>query len=332
MALLAESGELLTSDARFTLAMDTRVRLTSLVGERPEGYWQGLLRCAQVLDLLKEHNNHTWSVIDPDSEMLGATQSECFPALMAVWLSQTDWLIELLDGAVEETPAPSPCMNMALLRFLGVFEAGVWYPVSDLHLMATRVLARHGVEEVTEEFTDQLLRHVFLPLGACEMSHDGGSFRVQPGLALPPLSLLDRSLKCDLMEQITPRCRVDAYRSMISRKLSANTAWTQVSEELARFREERREREADDSCLKIVRDFSVRVATSPRIPFRDCLYLARFGRLVPTSEGRRGTYVFELQSSALRCDKRQAELSGFLTQRCCASKARVSDLLANAKA
>lgn len=331
MALLAESGELLSSDATFALAGDTQARLASLVGERPEGYWAGLLRCAQVLDLLEERERR-WSVIDPDSEMLGATQSECFPALMAVWLSQADWLLELLGEELEAPPAPNPMMNMELLRFLGVFEAGVWYPTSNLHLMATRVLARHQVEGLSEEFTGRLLRRVFLPLGACEMSTDGGSFRVQPGLAIPPLSLLDRSLKCDLAERIKPRCRVDAYRTMISRKLTANTAWTQVSEELARFREERRDREAGDGCLRVFRDFNLRVSTSPQIPFRDCLYLARFGRLVPT-EGCEGTYVFELDRQTLRCDKRQEELSGFLSQRCCrTSRARVTDLLDDAKA
>ncbi|MEL6182604.1 MAG: hypothetical protein AAFS10_26845, partial [Myxococcota bacterium] len=124
------------------------------------------------------------------------------------------------------------------------------------------------------------------------------------------------------------RCRADAYRALIARKLNANTAWTQVSEELARFREERRSRNASDGCLQIISGLKPRVATSPQIPFRDCLYLAQFGRLVPPSDKLQGTYVFELDRNVLPTSEHQKkELSGFLQERCCrASQSSVRDL------
>ena len=325
LALLAESNELHSSSSKQqgsgeenALSQGSLGRLENLAGARPQGYWSELLRCALALDLMS-CNAQRWSVTNHNAEILGATQSECFPALMAVWLSQPKWLGELLElsGLELSTKHSSPNLSMALLQFLGVFEPDAWYSVSSMEVMVESVMAHlghHQVDEVREVLTELLLTRAFGVLGCCEFNAKTSSFRVLSQLSLPPISRLDASLRDAIQDKISLRSRAEAYRTLIARKLSENTAWTQVNEQLVKFQEARRDRNASDSCIMLRVDH-LQIATSPKIPFRDCLYLARFGRLVAHQKKQRGCYTFELNRATLK-HKALDEFSGFLSERC----------------
>ena len=121
LALLAQSEELIAKEANpLELSPTTAARLESLAGPRPAGYWSSVLRCALVLDLLSCTVTR-WSVVNPDAEMLGATQSECFPALMAVWMSNAEWMCEVLEASgLQPLSSPAPQLAMALLQSMQI--------------------------------------------------------------------------------------------------------------------------------------------------------------------------------------------------------------------
>jgi len=293
LAILAESHDLLV-DSGGQLARPSRVRLSTLVGGRPRHYWDDVLRCARTLRLLHVDDGQV-RVTNTDAELLGATCSECFPAFLATWLQDAAWMGEVFEShGVEGEPGVG--LRLDLVRALGVFEPSRWYRVGTLERLVTVVFGWHGVRLTPSQrsaLPRDLLSRALLVVGAVEVSACGDAFRLKPRLTLPPLpSQLEGR-----MGGLRPSTLARRFRDVIETRLSCNDAWSRVNHQLQQVVECRRSRQCGEDALKMLDD--VLIETCPTTPFRDCLYLARFGELVQPQAGLQGRYVFRLDAARL---------------------------------
>jgi hypothetical protein len=321
LALLAQAGELTAqpNGAGLALHPDALARLEDLAGPRLPHYWGDLLYHGQALGVLA-FDAPRWIVKNRDAELLGATRREVFPALCAVWLKHPTPLAPL--EALALTGPQNTLLRLEILRLLGLFEPDRWFPTDRLGDMLRLAAWRHDRQLTTaqtREVAATLIERVFLVMGALDLSHDRTHFRLYAGLQLPPLP-----------PEAAPfharACRAEAYRKVITEKLQQSQAWRHVASGLMRCMEVRRGRDPQPDSLRCLDQQGQHLETDPRLPFRDCLFLANLGHLVPPQAvsgacNAPGSYVFHLDpdrvQALLQRGLSPGELRGFLVERCC---------------
>lgn len=319
LALMAEAHELRTQGEQGALDQDSRGRLRELNGERLDHYWEDLLYHGQVLGVLAR-DQARWVVKNKDAEILGATRREVFPALCAVWLKHPAPLASL--ERLHLLGPQNTLLRLEVLRLLGLFEPERWYPYESFALMLRLAAHRHQhslEHEQAHQAGAILLERVFLAMGALDLDERRQHFRLHAGLQLPPLP--PEAAAFD-----TRACRAEAYRKVISEKLQKSQAWRHVASGLMRCMEVRRGREPMPESLRCLDTKGDKLQTDPRLPFRDCLFLANLGHLLPQSadpggNNAPGSYIFQIDRERVQrmlhnkglCPE---QLSGFLQQRC----------------
>ncbi len=323
LALLAHSGELRAerracAEAPQRLSERTLSRLEALAGDRPEHYWGDLVYYGATLGLF-EAQQGKWVIRSVDSEILGATRRECFPALCAAWLKSTAPIPELCEVGL--SPDCSLAFKMDVMRFITQLDEGRWYPYSSLGFVLKAAAQKHGVElspESLAAMASALTERVFLVLGAVSINAAGDHFIARNELQVPAATIASRC---------SERADAQGYRQVVARQFEKDQSWRRVATGLWRCLEVRRERRAPPASLRCT-DADNHLETDPRLPFRDCLFLARIGRLVPLSEGASrdsdrafGRYAFELAPDTLKRSITEglpaAEIAAFLRERCC---------------
>ena len=113
--------------------------------------------------------------------------------------------------------------------------------------------------------------------------------------------------------------------TIIREKLAQNQSWRRVATGLLRCIEIRRNRDAYPDSMRSLDPEGHHVETDSRVPFKDCLFLARLGQLirprsVPAARLHPGQFVFRLDGDRIR---RQVEaglpvetIATFLAARC----------------
>ena len=320
LALLAESGELKSAPQGSDQGLHQSAldRLEELVGKRPKHYWKDLLHHAQILGVLQCVRNE-WKVLNLDAEILGATRREAFPPLCAAWLKHP----APIPGQEHlSAPSPSgPMLRLEMIRLLGLLEPNKWYPMEAMgHLFKMAAQCQKLSLDTKDAICagKDLVERVFLVMGAVDIDHSASFFALHEGLQLPPLP---PEASC---YAATP-CRAEAYRRIIAEKMKANTSWRHVAPGLMRCLEVRRSREAVEGSIRYLQGDGWHLETTPEAPFKDCLFLARLGRLVPACKldescKHPGSYVFDLDVARLR-DRIMdgmslSEVKGFLEHRC----------------
>ncbi len=327
LALLAQAEELHVCPDHIgdtmSLCGNTLLRLKEIVGSRPRHYWRDLIYHAQVLGVLR-HDNNQWVIQNLDAEILGATRREVFPALCAVWLKHPTPLPQM--QALGLTGPQDTMLRLDVLRLLGLFEPDKWYPYErfgDLLRLACHRQNRPLSQSDTDAVSKTLIERTFLMISALDINEDGDHFRIHSGLQLPPLPPEAAAFR-------KQPCRAEAYRKILTQKLQKTQSWRHVASGLMRCMEVRRGRNSEPDTLKCLSEDGplegLRLETDPTMPFRDCLFLARVGRLVPTqhinkASGCPGSYVFELDRERLHHVIRDGlcpqKIQSFFQHRCC---------------
>lgn len=315
LAIMAASGEL-EAPAGADLRPDTLRRLRELEGARPAAWWTDLLHRAEALRLLHRSAGR-WAVTSDDAELLGATASECFPALLASWLADPRWA----DHLPADTLPPAPRrdrLRVEILRALGVFAPEHTYRARTLQLLLRALLLDldHPLEGAPlEALTRALLERVLAVLGVVELGPDARTFRLRPDLTLPPLSP-----RLEPLRHAAPS-RAERFRLMLEARLRCDDAWTRVAPQLRQVAELRRERQCCTSALTGLSGLQPRIVANPQTPFKDCLFLARYGRLVhdEACPHTPGQFIFEIdltRLSAPPCPERGGDdLLSFVARR-----------------
>lgn len=314
LALLAESGELIAApscegDHPTLLSVRSMTRLSALSGERPEHFWADLLHYGVTLNLF-DLRGDLWGLRSRDSEILGATRRECFPAMLAAWLKAPAPIPELAEMNIDQRRQMS--FRMDLMRFITQLGSNRWYPYDDLSRAIDTAARKHDVA-LSDEFTTRLTRvlaeRVFLVLGAVSINTTGDHFI--------PRSDIHTPVHC-------ANRREDKFRDAVAQQFEKDQSWRRVATGLWRCIEVRRARQAGPTSVRCLDDQG-HLETDPRLPFRDCLFLASFGRLIPNTAvdaalNDPGRYVFELDLGVLRRRLEEGleldEIAEFLQTRC----------------
>ncbi len=311
MALIAEEGGLRANCER-ALSDGVEEHLGEVLGERTPEYFVDLVHCARVLRVLSLEDKD-WQVVSQDSELLGATQRETFPAMCAVWLKEPP----PVTNASVRSPELIP-VRLEFLRLLHLLEPESWYPYQALGILASAAAARSGVRLEVNDVIDgkDLAERILLPLGAVNINRDRNHFSLQVGLTIPALPGVSDPCQQE---------KAKAFRDTIRDKLAKNQSWRRVATGLLRCIEIRRQRDAYADSVRCLDPEGHHLETDSRIPFRDCLFLAKLGRLtrprsVPSARMHPGQFVFRLDGDRIR--RRVEEglpveaIAEFLAERC----------------
>ena len=313
LAVVAVSGEL-DSNCESKIHSKTQERLDELFGPRTPYYWDDLLHSAQVLQLLAP-KGQTYRVHCAESELLGATQREVFPAMCAVWLKRP---ASIATDGLQLGGQQQDAIRLEFLRLLHLLEAERWYPYQTLGLLLQTAGERTGVDvgQPTEELVAALAERVLTVMGAVNINLERDHYMLHAGLQIPPLSP-DLAVNHDM--------KVMAFRAAVREKLNMNQSWRRVATGLLRCIELRRERDPYQECLRSLDKEGCLLETDARIPFKDCLFLARLGTLVRARNIARarnhpGQFVFRLDTDSIRKQVREGlpvqEIASFLQERC----------------
>jgi hypothetical protein len=307
LALLAESGELHWNgrdDA--SLSEASQVRLAGLSGVRPNHYWEDLLHYGKTLKLFKAEGP-LWKICSKDSEILGATRRECFPAMLAAWMKSPVPIPELVELDIEQCKEVN--FRMELIRFITELGTNQWYPYDRLGTAVKEAAGKQGLDlgsENVSRLTRVLTERVFLVLGAISINIEGDHFIPRSEIYTPP-------------GRHEPRA--ESFRKVVATGFERDQSWRRVATGLWRCIETRRSRQAGQSSVRCLDDRHLE--TDPRLPFKDCLFLASLGRLVSNKEvtlNDPGRYVFELEPTTLRRKVEEGmdleEIANFLRARC----------------
>lgn len=311
MALVAEEGELCANCER-PLSSKVEARLGEILGDRTPEYYTDLLHCARVLRVLSRDGGD-WQVVSQDSELLGATQRETFPAMCAVWLKEPPPIENENVRRADMIP-----MRLEFLRLLHLLEPESWYPYQALGILAQAAADRSGTQLRVAEETDgaDLAERVLLPMGAVNINRDRNHFSLQEGLTIPALP----GVSDPCQEQ-----KARAFRDTIREKLSKNQSWRRVATGLLRCIEIRRQRDAYPDSMRCLDPEGHHLETDSRLPFRDCLFLARLGTLtrprnLPKARMHPGQFVFRLDGDRIRRRVEEGlpveQIAAFLAERC----------------
>jgi hypothetical protein len=282
------------------------VRLIGLTGARPAHYWEDLLHYGETLELFREERD-TWLLCSKDSEILGATRRECFPALLAAWMKAPVPIPELVELKIERCEYRS--FRMELVRFITELGTNRWYPYDSLG-RAVKTAADNQGRALSPDFVSRLTRvlteRVFLVLGAVSINKEGDHFIPRSEVYTPPTF---------------EEPREEGFRKAVAQGFEKDQSWRRVATGLWRCIETRRSRQASQTSVRCLDEGWLE--TDPRMPFKDCLFLASLGRLVPSSEVSLhdpGRYVFELDTKTLRRRVEEGmdleEIADFLRARC----------------
>ena len=311
LALMAEQGELVAS-GEHTLDDATLVRVEELLGERPAHYFRDLMHCARVLRVLTRQGD-LWQVVSHDSELLGATRRETFPAMCAVWLKEPP---PIRDQTL--TAAHNIQLRLEFLRLLHLLEPEYWYPHRVLGVLVRAAASRQSVPLSGFDEADcrQLAERILMPLGAVLLNRDQTHFSLQDGLHIPALPGVS-----DLSREERAR----AFRTTIRENIADSNRWRRVATGLIRCIETRRTRDASPTSVRCLDTEGRHLETDPRLPFKDCLFVARLGKLTPPSshsgtQQANGQFVFRLDSDLIRQQVQQGlpveSIARFLAERC----------------
>ena len=312
LALVAQQGEL-HANCECVLTHEAVGHLREVLGERPADYYGDLLHCARVLRVLRREDDGQWNVVCQDSELLGATQRETFPAMCAAWLKEPP---PIKNAAVV---APDNVhLRLDFLRLLHLLEPESWYPYEVLGVLLQGASARQsiGVGDLDEVDCREIAERILLPMGAVVLNREQDHFSLYDGLQIPPLP-----------EACTPGAgdRVRAFRKTVRENIADSNRWRRVATGLIRCIETRRTRSASARSLRCLDAAGQRLETGPQLPFKDCLFVARLGRLTPLHPARgaqeaSGHFVFELDGELIRRRVREGlpveTIAAFLAERC----------------
>lgn len=316
MALVAHAGELRTDvEQPVRLSACTARRLDELAGPRPQAYWEDLIHYGQILGLFRL-DDQRWGLPRCECELLGATRRECAPALGAAWMKSPAPMAEL-DAIGGSAPERIP-FRMELLNTLGSLASRRWYNAEAMAGLLGVLVRRHGLDDSPEKLlalARALPERVLLVLGIGMASPCGQLFMVRGDNNTPPAM---KAIKRSADE------RSQAYRQVLARTLGQHEeSWRSVEPQLQRCIEVRRARQADNGWVRLTESCHDRLEADPRLPFSDCLFLARLGQLIPQDPEQPkvpGHYVFELEAEALAQRVREGlpleEIASFLQARC----------------
>lgn len=329
LALLAQTQELIgepDGPSPTSLCSDSLARLENVAGARPPFYWEDLLHYGLTLRLFVDHERR-WDLHTTESEILGATRRECSPALNAAWLRNPTPVETLRALTTSSDPMQQLGLRMEIIKLVEQLDGDLWYPTHTLTSILQEAARRQNVELTFDDpdaAAQALLSRVLVVIGVASTNDRWDHFSLRTDVQTP-LTRHSQTPKSDP--------EVAAFRRVLSQTFAQNHTWRSVGPDLQRCVEVRRQRQASSDSLFALDHaqhsrHKAQLATDPTIPFKDCLFLARFARLAPLgalSCGRHmapGSYIFELDTDAVQQRVAEGttfeEIDSFLKCRCTA--------------